>query len=210
MKPFILILCLSLSLSIHAEEEHEGHKHEESAEAGHSDHNGHGKEEHDEHEGHKHDESPKAEHSGHDHHGEEGEEHHDEHGEEGHEEGEEEASSSVGPGNAVTAADKHTGLQLSPEALKTLALKTQPLPETALLPKSAIVAFKDETGVYRLRGGWYKLVEGNIQPQGALIRFTPRDKSDLRPGDHVVVEGAPLLRVTELDAFSSGEAGHAH
>lgn len=197
MKPFILILCLSLSLSLHAKED--GHSHSAKGEE-------HGEEEH---EGHKHEVSAEAGHSDHDDHGEEGEGHHDEHGEEGHEEGEE-ASSSVGPGNAVTAADKHTGLQLSPEALKTLGLKTQPLPATSLLPKSAIVAFKDETGVYRLRDGWYKLVEGNIQPQGNLIRFTPRDKSDLRPGDHVAVEGAPLLRVTELDAFSSGEAGHAH
>jgi hypothetical protein len=128
----------------------------------------------------------------------------------GHSDHEEEASSNVGHGNAVTAADKHVGLQLSPEALKTLGIKTQLLPAASGLPKSAIVAFKDETGVYRLREGWYKLIEGHVQPQGNRVRFTPHDNHDFRPGDHVVVEGVPLLRVTELDAFSSGDAGHAH
>ena len=152
------------------------------------------------------------EHEGH----EEGEEEEhaegEEHGEEGHEEGEEEEefSSSVGPGNAVTAASPETGLQLSDEALKTLGVKTQPLPANNVFPKQAIVMFKNETGVYRLRDGWYKLIEGETEPQGNRVRFTPHKRQDLRPGDQIVVEGVPLLRVTELDAFSGGEAGHAH
>lgn len=141
---------------------------------------------------------------------EKGEEHE---GEEGvhHEEGEEEeSSSSVGPGNAVTAANPETGFQLSEAALKTLGIRTQALLANNTFPKQAIVYFKDETGVYRLRDGWYKLIEGDTEPQANRIRFTPHKRQDLRAGDQVVIEGVPLLRVTELDAFSSGEAGHGH
>jgi len=141
--------------------------------------------------------------------GDEGQEHADQ-GKEDHEEAGGEASSSVGPGNAVTAADHEKGLQFSAEAVKTLGIKTQGAPEEFTLPKSAIVTFKDETGVYRQRDGWYKLIGGAARPQGLLVRFIPHRKGDLRPGDQIVVEGAPLLRVAELDAFSTGEAGHGH
>ncbi|MBL0250256.1 MAG: hypothetical protein IPQ26_06350 [Elusimicrobia bacterium] len=79
------------------------------------------------------------------------------------------------------------------------------------LPKSAIATFKkDETGVYRLQDGYYKLIEGEARPRGLLVRFIPHRKKDLRPNDQIVVEGVPLLRVAELDAFSTGEAGHGH
>lgn len=142
---------------------------------------------------------------------ENGEEHK---GEEGasHEEGEEEEefSSSVGPGNAVTAANPETGFQLSDEAFKTLGIKTQALPGNNTFPKQAIVYFKDETGVYRQRDGWYKLIEGKAESQGNRVRFVPHNRQDLRAGDQIVVDGVPLLRVAELDAFSSGDAGHGH
>lgn len=183
MKLFLLILCLALPLGLRGEKPSPAPK-EPHAEKSHEDHE-------------KGDEGRHAE----------GEEH-DDQGKEGHEEGE--ASSSVGPGNAVTAADREKGFQLSDEAVKTLGIKTQDAPGEFILPKSAIVTFKDETGVYRLRDGWYKLIEGVARPQGLLVRFIPHRKGDLRPGDQIVVEGAPLLRVAELDAFSTGEAGHGH
>ena len=185
MKLFLLILCLALPLGIRAEKLSPVLQ-ESPAEESHKDHEKDGEGRH-----------------------EEGEEH-DDQGKEGYEEGEEEASSGVGPGNAVTATDAEKGLQLSDEAVKTLGIKTQAVPEEFTLPKSAIVTFKDETGVYRLRDGWYKLIEGEARPQGVLVRFIPQRKKDLRPGDTIVVEGAPLLRVAELDAFSTGEAGHGH
>ncbi|MBK7546272.1 MAG: hypothetical protein IPI56_11110 [Elusimicrobia bacterium] len=185
MKLFLLILCLALPLGIRAEKLPPVLQ-ESPAEESHKDHENGGEGRH-----------------------EEGEEHDDQR-KEGHEEGEEEASSGVGPGNAVTATDAEKGLQLSDEAVKTLEIKTQAAPEEFTLPKSAIVTFKDETGVYRLRDGWYKLIEGEARPQGVLVRFIPQRKKDLRPGDTIVVEGAPLLRVAELDAFSTGEAGHGH
>ncbi|MBK8871775.1 MAG: efflux RND transporter periplasmic adaptor subunit [Elusimicrobia bacterium] len=187
MKPFFLILCLVLPLSLQAGKSPQTHE-----EDGHKD-------DHGDHADHNEDDKGHEESEG-----------HGGNGEEGHEEGEEEASSSVGPGNAVTATDQENGLQLSPEAVATLDIKTHPAPMESLFPKKAIVTSKDETGVYRLRDGWYKLVQGKTEPQGDRVRFTPHRKQDLRPGDQVVVEGAPLLRVAELDAFSTGEAGHGH
>lgn len=190
MKFFLFILCLTLPLHLRAEKPSNVLYKTNEEQADHAD------------ERHEHGDSEDHTEGGH----ETGEEH----GEEGHEEGEEELSSNIGPGNAVTAADRKSGLQLSAEALMTLGIKTQPIPVHSRFPRGAIVTFKDESGIYRLRGGWYKLIEGETKPQGDLVLFTPRKKEDLLLGDQVVVEGAPLLRVAELDAFSSGEGGHGH
>jgi hypothetical protein len=154
------------------------------------------------------------------------EEDHHEHGEESHEhgvephheeegeshEGEEETSSSVGPGNAVTEADHETGFKLSDKALRTLALELAPIRPQAsyTLPKTAIVYFKDEAGVYRLREGRFKLIEGDAEAQADKILFTPEPKDAFQRGDQIVIKGVPLLRVTELDAFGGSGEGHAH
>ena len=188
MKIMLLVLCLVLSLQLSAEEKssptHSGHA----------------------------DEPIGQEKETHAHNDDVGEESHadgDEEKVEGHEEAEE-ASSNVGPGNAVTAADPERGLQLSPEALQTLKIGSVSVPANGVIPKSAIVTFKDEVGVYRLRDGWFKLVEGSAKNRNTGVVFIPHRSSDLRSGDSVVVHGAPLLRVAELDAFSTGEAGHGH
>ena len=188
MKIMLLVLCLVLSLQLSAEEKssptHSGHA----------------------------DEPIGQEKETHAHNDDVGEESHadgDDEKVEGHEEAEE-ASSNVGPGNAVTAADPERGLQLSPEALQTLKIGSVSVPANGVIPKSAIVTFKDEVGVYRLRDGWFKLVEGSAKNRNSDVVFIPHRSSDLRSGDSVVVHGAPLLRVAELDAFSTGEAGHGH
>lgn len=188
MKIMLLVLCLVLSLQLSAEEK------SSPAHSGHAD------------------EPIGQEKETHAHNDDVGEESHadgDDEKVEGHEEAEE-ASSNVGPGNAVTAADPERGLQLSPEALQTLKIGSVSVPANGVIPKSAIVTFKDEVGVYRLRDGWFKLVEGSAKNRNSDVVFIPHRSSDLRSGDSVVVHGAPLLRVAELDAFSTGEAGHGH
>lgn len=188
MKIMLLVLCLVLSLQLSAEEK------SSPAHSGHAD------------------EPIGQEKETHAHNDDVGEESHadgDDEKVEGHEEAEE-ASSNVGPGNAVTAADPERGLQLSPEALQTLKIGSVSVPANGVIPKSAIVTFKDEVGVYRLRDCWFKLVEGSAKNRNTGVVFIPHRSSDLRSGDSVVVHGAPLLRVAELDAFSTGEAGHGH
>ncbi len=135
----------------------------------------------------------------------EGEEH-EEHGEE------EETSSSVGPDKAVTEANPDDGFKLSEKALKALEIQTRAITSqgTVTIPATSLVEFKDEIAVYRLRDGHFKLIKGTAQKEGQTVLFKPRISSDLKSGDHVVTNGVPLLRVAELDAFSEGEAGHAH
>jgi hypothetical protein len=156
--------------------------------------------------GHKHDES---------HHDEQeaphkGESHEEEHeSEAGHDE---ELSSNIGPGFAVTEADHDQGFKLSEKALKTLGLEWKPVQNASAVtvPSSSLVFFKDETGVYRVRDGWIKLIEGEVEITGKSARFMPQDKTAFKSGDQIVTAGVPLLRVTELDTFSGSEAGHAH
>lgn len=142
------------------------------------------------------------------HHGEEnhGDEHEDETGRE------EEISSNVGPGFAVIEAQHDRGFKLSEKAHKTLGLELRKIQGTSVLtvPAGSLVFFKDEVGVYRVRDGWIKLIEGETETRGATARFNPKEKSAFKPGDQIVTAGVPLLRVTELDAFSGSEAGHAH
>lgn len=109
-----------------------------------------------------------------------------------HEHEEEESTGGVGPHNAVTAADAHDGITLSPAAIECIGFATA-VYDGQLIPKAALIFYQDKVGIYRLRDGWFKLV--------------PAD--DLRLGDQIVVQGTGLLRVAELDAFS-GEVGHSH
>lgn len=111
---------------------------------------------------------------------------HDEHGEE------EESTGGVGPGNAVTAADEHDGIKLSDKAKKVIGLNTEIFGGGDVM-KSALVFHQDHVSVYRFKDDWFKLIP----------------VAELKVGDQVVVSGTALLRVAELDAFST-ESGHSH
>lgn len=129
--------------------------------------------------------------------------------EENHEEGNEEFSSNVGPGLAVLAAEEDKGIQLSDKAQRTLDIRVQPF--SLILPQSAIVTSKEETGIYRLRDPWFKLIEGQTADAGnGKVSFRPNRQKDLKKGDQIVINGAALLRVAELDAFAGESAGHGH
>lgn len=194
----------------HKKEHEKKHVHDEARETGHKNHSDDGhddekpangeKEEHAEHEEHKDEEDGKDKHA------------HEEEHEEGEHGEEEEVSSSVGPGKAVTEANPSKGFKLSEKALKTLEIQARSIDRRGqiTIPETCLVEFKDETGIYRWRDGYFKLIEGTAQKTGRAIIFKPRSSSDLQPGDQVVTNGVPLLRVAELDAFSEGEAGHAH
>ena len=126
------------------------------------------------------------------------------------EEGDASISSDVGPERAVTAADPKRGIQLAEKAIQALQLKTRLISgDTFDLPREAIVASREETGVYRLRDGWFRLIHGDISGTGITVRFQPEHAADLRAGDAVVIEGAGLLRVADVAAFEGG-GGHHH
>lgn len=148
----------------------------------------HGKDEH-------HDHDEKSEHKNknqddeHNHDAKSEHDDHDEHSEHGEEE---ESTGGVGPGNAVTAADEHDGIKLSDKAQNAIGLKTETFTGGDVM-KSALVFHQDKVSVYRFKDGWFKMIP----------------VTDLKAGDQVVVSGTALLRVAELDAFST-ETGHSH
>ncbi len=109
----------------------------------------------------------------------------------------EEVSGNVGPGKAIEEVHEETGIRLSAKALKRLGIKTIPIsPNISAYPPLALVKYQEETKIYRQRQGWFKLVTMN--------------PNSFQAGDEIVVSGAALLRIAELDAFGSGEEGHGH
>ena len=108
-------------------------------------------------------------------------------------------------GKAVYEVTKENGMRLTPEALKNIEIQTSVLQKSGIvkIPKDALVLFQENTGVYRLRDGWFKLVRVKIQAKKET--FLDVQSSELQSGDEIVVHGGDLLRVSELDALGGGE-----
>ena len=130
----------------------------------------------------------------------------------GHEEGEheEEAPARVGPDQAITAANREEGLQLSPKATLALGLKMQAISreKNHKIPKNAVVYSQDEIGVYRFRRGWFKLVDVQVLTKTASEATIQSD--DLTASDQIVIAGVGLLRVADLEAWGGSGDGHGH
>lgn len=122
---------------------------------------------------------------------------------------EEGAGAKVGPGKAVEAVGKE-GLRLSPKAAAAIGLKTAPLRGKSpfRVPISSLVFFRDEQGVYRLRAGWLKLIE--VELNGKTAKDGLIEAKELRSGDAVVVSGAALLRVAELNVAGGEDHDQEH
>lgn len=161
------------------------------------------------HEEEEHDHNDKEEHGSDEEHKEkEGHAKHGEGEEHGHEE--EEGAGSIGPGKAIEEASPAKGFRLSAKALKTLELKTVTAgnPQRLVVPKSGIVTFGADRGVYRLRDNFFKLVDIKVlekRPTEWVVQA-----SNLLTSDQIVVQGTGLLRVTDLEASGGGAGGHDH
>lgn len=120
---------------------------------------------------------------------------------------EEGGGSHTGADKAVTQYDPHTGFQLSDLALKTLQIQYQILDgkDSFQVSLNALVYFKDEVGVYRVQKDRFKLIE--VKVLSKTNAHAKIQSPELRPKDKIVIEGAPLLRVAELDA-AGGSGGH--
>lgn len=105
----------------------------------------------------------------------------------------------IGPGKAVVAASEKEGIKLSEKAQKTLSLSlTKVSSQSITVPVSALISFQDFIAIYRLRDGWYRLVEIEPTIHGEQATFSSKD---LKPDDQLVVSNGGLLRVVELDVF---------
>lgn len=192
----VMIILLSVFYSqLRAEDhDHEDHDHKEEEKSG----------SHKENDDHDHD-SKKTDEDGEKHDDDEKDEHGHNEKEKGDGE-EEESVGGVGKGNAVTAADEHTGIQLSEKAKNAIGIKLESY-QRGFVPVAALVRHQNEISVYRLRDGWYKRVSVKIEKIENSQAFIQTE--ELSEGDFIVVQNVGLLRVAELDAFS-GEVGHSH
>lgn len=117
---------------------------------------------------------------------------------------EEKSGIRAGPTLAVLEANIKDGFRLSEKAKKVIGLVTKPLgSKPYIIPPNAIVNYGDRVGVYRLRNGWFKLIE--IRNSEGLKSSVAINNADLKNDDQVAVEGVALLRVSEMDAFGSAQ-----
>ena len=115
--------------------------------------------------------------------------------------GQSEGAEPSAPEKAVFETSKENGFKVGKKGLENIEVKLAQVTtsETHTLPVDSLVRFQNHVGVYRLRDGWFKLIPIQITKKGATT-VTARC-SELAPGDALVVEGAALMRVTEMDAF---------
>ena len=102
--------------------------------------------------------------------------------------------------------------KLSERAIKTIKLKIQvisPLGEnTFRVPKSSLISFGEQFGVFVVRNGWFEIVEIKVKNRkNNAINIISRK---LSKSDQIVVSGVPLLRIAQLEASGEGGEGHGH
>lgn len=113
------------------------------------------------------------------------------------------ASAEERPGKAVFLTSPELGMKIGEKALKNIEVKLMKFSPPQAFPVESIVRFQDQTGVYRVRQGWFKLVP--VQFKSTNEQLVSIQSKDLQAGDEIAVHGADLLRVSEMDAFGSGE-----
>lgn len=207
----ILLLTTTIGLlglnSVFAEDGHDhgSHKEEEAKgkhkeEDGHNHSNGHDDiSGHKDHSDHKKGSTDLDDHSDHASEKDGGHDDHDDHG----------SGKAVGKGKAITEVDKVKGFKLSKEAIKALGLKLQTVDgSTFSITKKTLITSKNKKGVYRFRGGFFKLLETKILKEekgGYKVEVKGVDF-----GDQIVVDGTGLLRVTDVYSTDKSSYGHSH
>lgn len=101
---------------------------------------------------------------------------------------------------AIEAIDQAQGFKLRETAAQTLGIKFSDVDVHELTAEpDGVVRFQDFVAVYRRRGGWIKMVEveGKRLSDGRLL-FASKE---FRVGDQIAVQGAPALRVIDMDLW---------
>mgnify|MGYP001181105651 CR=1 FL=1 len=213
-KKLLMVLIVLLTLNFQAFGDENSSTHQDNNEE-HSENDGHNhkkKKSHseDEHkkEGHKHeseDEHKDGDEEEHGHgHGDETSHKEDEHGH-GHGGG----GKAVGEGKAIVEISEEKGFKLSKEAIKTLELKLLNVDsDEFLIEKTTLVTSKKLKGVYRFRGGFFKLLPVELKKEvdgKYLVKVKGVDF-----GDQIVINGVGLLRVADVYSTDKAEYSHSH
>lgn len=183
-----LIFLLTLNFQVFGNEKSSPHQHNN--------------EEHSENDGHKHDnEDGDEEEHGHDH-DDKASHKEDDHGHGG-------GGKAVGEGKAIVEISEEKGFKLSKEAIKTLELKLLNVNSNEfLIEKTTLVTSKKLKGVYRFRGGFFKLLSVELKKEvdgKYLVKVKGVDF-----GDQIVINGVGLLRVADVYSTDTSEYGHGH
>lgn len=119
----------------------------------------------------------------------------------------EEKPNGIGPEKAITNANKSDGFKLSEIAVKKLEIKTFKIlsKDFIKVPTTSLVFFQSEVGIYRVRSGWYRLIPIKILNKGTSE--TTIASSEIKNEDEVVIHGSDLLRLADLNLWSSDEGG---
>ena len=117
----------------------------------------------------------------------------------------EEASAFVGKNMAVVSASKTDGVELSDKAKVSIGIKTEKLPPDHTVPSSALIHERSEVGIYVLRENRFKYVE--VEIENAVGTRVKLESKEVSSGEDIVVEGAALLRLAEINVWSSSEGG---
>ena len=110
----------------------------------------------------------------------------------------------AGPTMAVQEASLQNGFKLTEQAKKNIGLKTFKIESRPFsAPSKALVYYSNKVGFYRLRDGWFKLIE--IKDKNTKDNKITFNSTDFKLGDEIAIEGVALLRVSEMDAFGGEE-----
>ena len=108
-------------------------------------------------------------------------------------------------GKAIMDSNPEKGIMLSEVARKNIGFKTMILSDsgTHTIPSSSLVHSRDKVGVYQFKDNWLKFIPVKVVAKNnSSIGIT---SSELSSGSEVVVEGAALVRVSEMEAFAGEE-----
>lgn len=134
---------------------------------------------------------------------------HEKHEEAGAHEKDEESGKKVGVGYGVEEYSEKLGFKLAKKTFQHFKIKTSPISEASkiIVPKSSIVQFKDEIGIFVVTNNFFKRVTGTINKTGEQIIFK---SNQIKSTDQFVTEGADFLRIVEISLEGEGIQGHSH
>lgn len=106
---------------------------------------------------------------------------------------------------AIVKASKEDGIILSEIAKKNIGFGTSRLVGTSpyKISRSSLVYSRDIIGIYLVRDQWIKMVPIKVLSMDSNYAIV--ESNLLKDSAEIVSSGVPLVRVSEMEAFSTAE-----
>lgn len=110
---------------------------------------------------------------------------------------------------AVLSFSEDEGFRLRKGVEERLGVQVFKIKSSGLLriPKSAVIYSKDETQVFRKRGGYWKSIDIDPVWKNSAYELTSRQ---LIPGDEIALLRGELLKVVDMQLKAGEQTGHIH